>query len=358
MKVGIIGLPQVGKKTLFSLLTGESLDGQAYPVGQAFKIGVAKIRDARFDRLVEMYQPKKSVPATLDVLLLPSLNKETLASTEFLKNIEKCDALCHLVRGFTNEAVFCERGSVDPLRDIKDVHAELILNDLILVEKRLERISLDEKKGISSPGQGREKEILGAMKGLLDNNLPLVRMAFSNDDRKAMSTYRFLTQRPMILILNVDDNKIADTAIVHQVKQQYKDHAVNVMQISAKIEVELSALDPQERETFVQELGIRESAFNQLSALCFEALGLISFFTVGSDEVRAWTTRRNSLAPEAAGAIHSDLQRGFIRAEIMKYADLMALGSEAKLKEAGKLFLKGKDYIVEDGDIMHVRFSV
>ncbi len=356
MKIGIIGLPQVGKKTLFELLTGEKV-GEDYG-GQEIKIGAAKIRDSRFDRLVEMYKPKQNISAAIDVVLLPKFDKETVSSGEFLKSLEKCDALCHIVRSFNDESVFHVEGSVDPLRDAENVYTELILGDLILAEKRLERIAQDQKKGAGNPAQGKEKDILEKMKSLLDENLPLINFTMNDDEKKLMSTYQFLTRKPMIIVLNVDDSKIADISLVRQIEEKYKDFGIKVMQTSAKIESELSSLDPEERETFLEDLNITVSALNQLSALCFDALGLISFFTVGEDEVRAWTTKKASLAPEAAGAIHSDLQRGFIRAEIMKTNELFEAGSEAKLKEEGKLMLKGKDYTVEDGDIMHVRFSV
>ena len=356
MKIGIIGLPQVGKKTLFELLTGEKLP-QEHGSGQV-KVGAAKIRDNRFDRLVEMYKPQRSVPSTIDVVLLPKFDKETISSGEFLKSLEKCDALCHIVRAFNDESVFHADGSVNPMRDIENVYSELILSDLILIEKRVDRISLDQKKGIANPSQGKEKDILLEMKKLLDENVPLINFSISKDDQKLMSTYQFLTRRPMIIVLNVNDDKITDTTLIKQIEEKYKDYVVKVMQTSAKIESELSSMDPREQEVFLKELNIQESALNQLSALCFHVLGLISFFTVGEDEVRAWTAKKNSPAPEAAGSIHSDLQRGFIRAEIMKTAELFELGSETKLKENGKLLLKGKDYIVEDGDIMHVRFNV
>jgi len=196
------------------------------------------------------------------------------------------------------------------------------------------------------------------MKKLLDEHIPLINFQMGEDDKKLMSTYQFLTRRPMIVVLNVDDGKIADTTLLEQVVTKYKEYGVKVMQTSAKIEAELASLEPGERETFLKELKIAEPALNQLSALCFDALGLVSFFTVGENEVRAWTVKKNLSAPEAAGVIHSDMQRGFIRAEIMKTTELFKLGDEIKLKEAGKVMLKGKDYIVEDGDVMRVRFNV
>jgi ribosome-binding ATPase len=358
MKIGIIGLPQVGKKTLFELLTGESLSDQAFSDNKEIKIGVAKIHDARFDKLVDLYNPKKSVPSSIDVVLLPKFDKETVSSGEFLKSLEKCDALCHIVRAFGDESVFHVDGSVDPMRDMEKVTTELILSDLILVEKRIERIALETKKGVSNPNQAKEKEILANMKELLDKNLPLSGFKLSDEKKKIMSTYQFLTRKPMIIVLNVDEDRLTDHDLIDKVSEKYKEYGVKVMQASAKIEAELASLEPQERETFLKELNIQESALNQLSALCFEALGRISFFTVGHNEVHAWTAKRGSLAPQAAGNIHTDMERGFIRAEIMKCTDLIEMGSEAKLKETGKLMVKGKDYALEDGDIMHVRFNV
>jgi hypothetical protein len=358
MKIGIIGLPQVGKKTLFELLTSERVSDGSFAGSQEVKLGVANIKDERFEGLAAMYKPKKEVPATLNVTLLPRFDKETIRSGEFLKAVEKCDALCHIVRAFHDESVFHAEGSVDPERDIENVYAELILSDLMLVEKRLERIAAEADKGVSSPVAEKEKIILTKLKALLDQNLPVSRYAFHPEEKKLMATYQFLTLKEMIIVLNVDDDKLGEGALIERVKEKFQDYGFHVMQISAQIEVELASLDTAEKEAFLQDLNIKSSALNQLCALCYEALGLLTFFTVGEDEVRAWTTPQGSSAPEAAGVIHSDLQRGFIRAEIMKCADLLSLGSESKVKEAGKFLVKGKDYILEEGDIMNVRFNV
>lgn len=357
MKVGIIGLPQVGKKTLFGLLTGEDPARHVATGKEEIRFGSAIIRDSRFDRLVEMYRPRKVVPAKLDLVLLPKFDKETVSSGECLKAVEKCDTLCHIVRAFRDETVFHVEGSVDPLRDVDSVCSELILSDLILIEKRLERLA-KEVRIKSDPQQAREKELLERMKNVLDENRPLLTFSLTPEESKLMSTYQFLTRRPLIIVLNVSDDRLSDDSLVREVEGKYGGSGMSAMQISAKIELELSSLAEEERAAFLKDLNIKESALNLLSRLCFDALGLISFFTVGDDEVRQWNVRKGATAPEAAGVIHSDLQRGFIRAEVMTCDELLACGSEGKLKEAGKVCLKGKDYIVEDGDILHVRFNV
>lgn len=357
MNIGLLGLPQAGKKTLFELLTGDKVAEDAFSNKHQLVYGKARIRDERFDRLVQMYQPRKKTPATLDVVLLPGFSREALLSGECLKAVEQCDALCHVVRAFKDDSVFHVDGSVDPLRDIDKVLTELILSDLILVEKRLERLS-KEVRIKADPRQLREQTVLERMKALLDQNKPLSALELERDEAKMMSTYQFLTRRPLIMVLNVGEDDLREQGLLEQVRERLNDFDVRVMQISAKIESEISALSPEERESFSQDLNITEPALATLSRHCFEALGLISFFTCGQKEVHHWTVRRGSSAPEAAGVIHSDMERGFIRAEIIKFDELMACGGEAAVKQAGKMYLKGKDYILADGDIMFVRFNV
>lgn len=357
MKIGIIGLPQVGKKTLFELLTGEKVTEQVYSAKADYKIGAARIRDERFDKLVKLYQPKKSTPATIDVILFPKFDKEIFSKAEFVRSLETCDAVCHIVRAFNDDSVFHVNGNVDALRDIETVYAEFILNDLILIEKRIERIS-KELMNKSNPTQVKEKELLLKMKEVLDKNLPLISLEISDADKKVMTNYQFITAKPMIVVLNVNEVALNNRSLIDKVKEKDGINRVKVMQISAKIEAELSLLEEKDKEEFLKELGIKNSALNQMGCIYYETLGLISFFTVGKNEVRAWITKKSSSAPEAAGVVHSDMQRGFIRAEIMKCDDLFHFGCEAKLKDAGKMQLRGKDYILEDGDIMRVRFNV
>ena len=356
MKIGIIGLPQVGKKTLFEILLQEKLN-----ISDNLKTdvipGVVKVKDPRFDKLVSMYSPKNEVPATIDIALLPKIEKETVSSGEVFVKIADVDALCHIVRSFKDESVYHVEGSINPIRDIDAVNSELILNDMIFIEKRLERIDkeLSRKKDIVKE---KDKEILSKLKVHLEKELPLRTMPLDKEENKLISTYQFISMKPIIIALNIGEEDVEDTSLLDSVKQKYEEHKIGVMQVSAKIESEIASLPEEEQKEFLSELGIEEPAINALTRLFYKTLGLISFFTVGKDEVREWMIRKNSTAPEAAGAIHTDLQRGFIRAQVIKYNDLISLGTEAKVKEAGKCYLKGKDYVVEDGDIIDIRFNV
>lgn len=357
MKIGFIGLPQTGKKTLFELLTNHAPSEKELASGKPIK-GIAEIKDPRFDKLVAMYSPEKNVRARIEIEALPKLEKESIAKGDIFKDIEDADALCHIVRAFKDDSVYHAEGSVDPKRDIDMVNAELILNDMIFIEKRLERA---EKKVKETKEEAvmQEKEFLGRIKAHLDKNMPLRTMECTADDKKALVNYPLITQKAMILVLNVSEGDVQDHALAQRSAGEYKDLKIDVMQVSAKVEAEISKLESEkEREEFIKALGIEEPAINALTRMCLKTLNLISFFTVGQDEVRQWTVRAGSTAPEAAGAIHTDLQKGFIRAEVMKYNDLITLGSEEKLKEAGKFYVKGKDYVVEDGDIVHIRFNV
>jgi len=356
MKAGIIGLPQTGKKTLFSILTGAQPGAQTDQ--KKAVIGTADLRDPRFDTLVEMYRPRKEVHARIDLALLPKLERETIAKGDVFKDIVDLDAICHVVRAFEDDAVYHAEGSVDALRDIEMINSELILHDLVFVETRLERLEAAIKK-VKDEAQLRERDLLGRMKEHLEAERPLRLMQISAEDDLTIRSYPFITRKEMVLALNVGDDALESTALMERLAPLCERDRMEVMQVSARLEAEVAALESEEeRREFLTGLGIEHSALEQLSSLCIRALGLISFFTVGEDEVRQWLLRAGSHAPEAAGVIHSDLQRGFIRAETMKYAELMEHGDEHALKAAGKMYLKGKDYIVEDGDILNIRFKV
>jgi len=357
MKIGIIGLPQTGKKTLFELLTRHRPSEKELAGNKPIK-SLAEIKDPRFDALVSLYNPEKSARARIDIEVLPKLEKEALAKGDVFKDIADADAICHVVRAFKNDAVYHVSGSVEPSRDIDMVNSELILNDLMFAEKRLERIAQNLKRA-NDTASAKEKDILLRIKSHLDKELPLRLLNFDKEERKIIASYPFITLKEMILVINVSEDDIKNTEFIERVKNAYQPLKADVMAVSAKLESEIAHLESEgEKQEYLKALGITEPAIDTLTRLYMKALDLISFFTVGPDEVRQWLTRAGSPVPVAAGIIHTDLERGFIRAEVMKYADLAALGDEPKVKEAGKYYLKGKDYIVEDGDILSIRFNV
>lgn len=357
MKIGIIGLPQTGKKTLFELLTNHKISEKDLASGKNIK-SIAEIKDPRFDTLVALYKPKKQVRARIEIELLPKIEKDAITKGDIFKDIAGTDAICHVVRAFRDDSVYHVNGTVEPARDIDSVNSELILHDLIFVEKRLEKLELDLKK-VKDEAKAKEKELLTRIKAHIDKELPLRLLELKPEERRAIAGYPFVTLKEMILAVNVSEDDLKNKALLDGLKERYAPLKIEVMLVSAKVESEIASLETEkERQEFLTALGIEEPAINILSRLCIQALNLISFFTVGEDEVRQWPVKRGSSAPEAAGAVHSDLQKGFIRAEVTKFTDLAGLGSEEKVKEAGKLYLKGKDYIVEDGDIISVRFNV
>ena len=356
MHVGLVGLPQSGKKTLLRLLT--RVDAASAATNGAAVPGVCQVRDPRVDRLAALYQPNKVTPATIHYLLMPDLTKDSAKNQELLRSLINVDVLAAVVRVFQDDSVFHLEGAVDPLRDIDAILAELVLNDLLFVEKRLERIA-KEKTQRGGADRAKEEALLESFQARLNDSLPLRTIPLSPEDRKLLGGAPLLSRKPLILILNMGEDDVRDRRLAEAVSARWAAQRVHVVQVSAKIEEELAALeDPAERQAFLNELGIAESAIDGLTRVSYEALGLISYFTVGQDEVRAWTVRRGAAAPEAGGAIHSDIERGFIRAELIKYDDLLSLGSEQAVASAGKAHLKGKDYVVEDGDILNFRFSV
>lgn len=384
MQIGLMGYPQTGKKTLLRLLT--SVHAQTLSPGAGGAIpGICPVRDPRIDRLATMYKPKKVTPATIQYLLLPDMTKDSAKNQELLKAIALVDVVGLVARAFADETVFHLEGSVDPLRDIEAMQAELILNDLLFIEKRLERMAKEQARrsgmvpppacgpggraGSQPPAKGRqagggmdrskEHALLTTLQAHLNENLPLRTLPLDAEEVKLLGGASLLTRKPLLLIVNVGEDAIQDHRVLEELARRYAAQRVHAVQVSAKIEEELAQLDdPAERATFLNDLGISESAIDGLTRVSYEALGLISYFTVGADEVRAWTVRQGASAAEAGGVIHSDIERGFIRAELMKYNDLIALGNEQAVAAAGKAHLKGKEYLVEDGDIMNFRFSV
>lgn len=356
MKVGIIGLPQTGKKTLFQVLTGNEIKDQG---GSSKPIpGTAEIVDPRFDKLVSLYEPNKEARARIELMLLPKMEQENIAKGDIFQDIADVDALCHVVRAFEDDAVYHAEGSVDPVRDAQMVNSELIMHDQIFVEKRIERIEKALKK-IKDDKQAKELELMQKMLGHLEQEIPLRLLDLSEDEELVIRSYPFITKKQLILAFNVAEDQLGETELMDKVQELCSKDKIEAMLVSAQVESEIVLLDSEEEKTeFLTDLGIKEPALEVMTGLCLKALGLISFFTVGKDEVRQWLVRENSSAPVAAGAIHSDLQRGFIRAEVMKYEELMEHGNEAELKKAGKMYLQGKDYTVVDGDILNIRFKV
>ncbi|HUJ10630.1 MAG TPA: DUF933 domain-containing protein [Verrucomicrobiae bacterium] len=354
MKIALIGLPQVGKKTVFSLLTGVALD---HLLGRAaeYHVGAVRVADPRVDKLSAMYQPKKTKYAEIECTLAPAPPHEPKPREQWLNKLKDVDALCHVVRAFEDPAVFHAAGSVDPLRDIDAMNLELTVSDLSLIETRLNRIAQDQKRKFEQE-RADETALLEKLKPHLESGKSLRAYPWHEGEEKRVRSLQFLTLKGLVTALNCGESNYPNPGLVQKVSGLACD-------LCAKLELEVAQIDDsKERAEFLSALGIQEPAIHVLTRLLYKALGYISFFTTGEDEVRAWTIRHGATAVDAAHAIHSDLARGFIRAEVMKYPDLASAGdtghhAEVHLKETGKLLLKGKDYIVEDGDIVHIRHS-
>ncbi len=364
MKIALIGLPQVGKKTLFSLMTGVAYDQLTSRAGD-YAVGMVKVADPRVDKLIALYKPKKSKYAEIECTLAPAPPKDAKPREQWLGKLKDMDALCHVVRAFEDEAVFHASGSVDPLRDIEVMSLELAITDLSLVELRLERIAQEQKKK-SDSASVEEAALLQTLKPYLESGKSLREHPMQEAELKKIRSLQFLTLKSMVTALNCGESNFPNPQLLEAARTRITGPGNEVCALSAKVESEVAQIgDPVERAEFLQALGIEEPAVSVLTRLLYKALGYICFFTVGEDEVRAWTIRRGGSAVDAAGAIHSDLARGFIRAEVMKCDELLAAAAErgsghaaeVHLKETARLHLKGKDYIVEDGDIVHVRHS-
>jgi ribosome-binding ATPase YchF (GTP1/OBG family) len=346
VKIALIGLPQTGKKTVFSLLTGMGLDHLLGRPGE-YHIGTVKVADPRVEKLSGMYNPKKTKHAEIECTLAPAPPHEAKARDQWLNKLKDMDAFCHIVRAFEDPAVFHPKGTVDPARDIAEMNFELAVSDLSLIEKRLDRIAQDQKKK-HDDDRAKEAALLESLKPHLEAGKLLRDYPWGEGEDKRVRSLQFLTHKPSVTAYNGGTGAVTGNL---------------TCRLDAKLELEVSQIeDPKERAEFLAAMNIEEPAIHLLTRLLYKALGYISFFTTGEDEVRAWTIRHGATAVEAAHAIHSDIARGFIRAEVMKYNELIAAGdkghaAEVHLKETGKLHLKGKDYIVEDGDIVHVRHS-
>ena len=357
MKIGLVGLPKSGKTTLFNLLTGSSVATSKYDAGRAeLHTGVARVPDPRVDRLTGLFKPKKTTYATFEVVDLAGIEKGERGALD-AKEFRNADALLHVARAFTDDA----RGAADPRRDILDLEMELILADLDVVERRLERLEVSIKKQ-RKEAEVKEQEVLARLKTALESETPLRAVTLTPDDARLLRGFTFLSQKPILHLVNVEEKAIAEG---DRVTERYslgeiaaRPHT-RVGWVSAVIEAEIAALEGAEQQAFLTDLGLAEPAINRVLRECFALLGLVSFFTVGEDEVRAWPIPGGTRAQDAAGAVHSDIARGFIRAEVNGYDELIAAeGSFDTLKKAGRLRLEGKDYLVEDGEVCHFRFNV
>lgn len=353
MQLGIIGLPSVGKTSIFALLTQQTETGHNTKVNMA----VARIPDRRIDFLSTLFKPKKTTYAQLEVIDVPSLVPGMAKNTaQFLDSVRKADALLQIVRVFEDENIPTLSGEINPLKDIETVNYELLLADLDLIEKRIHRINENKKKNTML----KELNLLTRMQEKLENGEPVSSFSFDDEEAELLSNYQFLTNKPMLICLNISENDINGSRYKGKddVYEYARTNHINVVEVSAVIEKEISELEEEDKNIYMQEIGIKESGVVKIARMMYSSLGLISFFTVGEDEVKAWTIKENTVARKAAGKIHSDIERGFIRAEVIKYEDLETLKSVNAVKEKGLFKLEGKEYIVSDGDVINFRFNV
>jgi ribosome-binding ATPase len=358
MKTGIIGLPQVGKTSLFKILTKAKLEERAH--SRQEHIGVARVPDERLQKLSDLYSPKKTTFASVEFVDVAAIGQEALKETAFLASLRQVDALIHVLRAFEDESI-PHVGPIDPLRDIKNVEFDLMISDLTQVEKRLERLEKDLKKGRTNDLE-HEQALLIRSKAALEKEQPLRELEMTNEEKKLIKGFMFLSQKPILYALNIGESTTlgADLdAAVARFKLEEVAHRPNAgaTAICGKVEAELAEMDDEEAAEFLGSYGLHESGLVRLIRKSYELLGLISFFTAGEDECRAWTIPMGSRAPQGAGAIHSDLEHHFIRAETIRWDALLEAGSEAAARAKGTLRLEGKEYIVQDGDVMHIRHS-
>lgn len=340
MNIALLGFPAAGKKTLFTLLTGRRLvNGRKE--NEAVE-GQAPVRDPRVSAIAEICKPERVKYAETTFLLCPDI--VSTAQREWTEPARKCDLLCFVVRAFRDPSVYHPAGSINPERDQAELHSEVILADLEVVEKRLDRLSKEKRSG-QTTAQAQEEQALSKCQAALESGKIVNEAGLDNQEAAAVRPLGLLTMKPVLWAWNVDEGDVRDGG--------------SRFTIACKIEQEISEIqNPDERTAYLKDLGLSSSGVDRMNASAYDTLGLMSFYTMGPDEVRAWTIRKGASAPNAAGKIHSDIERGFIRVEIVKYSDLMAMGSENAVKNAGKSLIKGKDYVIEDGDICHFRFNV
>ena len=363
LTAGIVGLPNVGKSTLFNAITKKNILAANYPFATIDpNVGVVTVPDKRLTYLENLYMPERVVPTTYEFTDIAGLVKgasqgEGLGN-KFLSHIRETDAIVEVVRCFENNDIIHVENSVDPIRDIEIINVELMLADLEVIDGRIGRV---EKKAKAKEKDAiKEYELLVKIKDALEKNIPVRRLELDEEEQKLIKAFALITAKPIIYMANVSEEDIMNEGNKYSdmVKGYAEAEGADTVIVCAKIESELSELEESDKAEFLKDLGIRESGLDQLIKATYRLLGLATYFTAGSDECRAWTFKQGMKAPECAGIIHTDFEKGFIKAEVMSFDDLEYLGSEKAVKEAGRLRLEGKDYVMQDGDICHFRFNV